>query len=191
MKEVTKREFLSLVVEKATTACWSWAGQYGDDGRPVFRLEGAYRWAYRIYVGPIPYGYDVHHTCENSKCVNSKHLVALPAEIHQQVHEYLRAGKTLAAEYLYRRARLGEFSSAVHPDKQWRQVENFRPAGERSLIWRRRDRLMKWSYALTRFGLNANGSVNRCGRDSIERLMPTLWRGMTLRLKNEVNSVCF
>jgi hypothetical protein len=48
LTENTKQEFLKLVVEKETTACWSWSGDHDADFRPVFRGEKAYRVMYEL-----------------------------------------------------------------------------------------------------------------------------------------------
>jgi hypothetical protein len=86
MHEHTKQEFLRLVVEKYTTACWSWAGAYDVDFRPVFRGEKAYRVMYELRIGDVPSGFHIHHKCENSACVNPRHLIALSPEDHRAVH---------------------------------------------------------------------------------------------------------
>ncbi|HWY91820.1 MAG TPA: HNH endonuclease [Chthoniobacterales bacterium] len=85
--EQSKREFWQLVVEKGTTKCWSWIGQYDADGRPVFRGEKAYRAMYELWFGrEVPPDFHVHHKCETSSCVNPRHLVALSPEDHRAVH---------------------------------------------------------------------------------------------------------
>lgn len=38
--------------------------------RPVY----VHQIAYAVYVGPIPSGYDVCHTCDNPPCIDSSHL---------------------------------------------------------------------------------------------------------------------
>jgi HNH endonuclease len=60
--------------------CWTWRGthQYHNrkHPRPWFRGEYAYRLVYRLFIGPIPDGYQVHHTCDRGWCVNPGHLQA-------------------------------------------------------------------------------------------------------------------
>jgi hypothetical protein len=82
-----KRDFLALIVPSTTRECWSWAGEHAPrNGRPIFRGEWAYRVAYTIYKGPIPVGWEVHHKCENSKCVNPQHLETSQPEEHRRKH---------------------------------------------------------------------------------------------------------
>jgi hypothetical protein len=51
------------------TGCWRWQlFLYRGYGR-VARGQ-AHRAVYQELVGPIPHGYDLHHTCPNLDCVN-------------------------------------------------------------------------------------------------------------------------
>jgi hypothetical protein len=86
MTEQSKRDFFQLVVEKETTSCWSWIGEYDLDKRPVFRGDKAFRVMHRLRVGDVPDRFHVHHKCENSACVNPRHLVALSPESHRAIH---------------------------------------------------------------------------------------------------------
>jgi hypothetical protein len=86
LTESAKRDFLADVVEKTTRECWSWTGEHDADLRPVFRGEKAYRVMYELRIGDVPAGFHVHHKCENSACVNPRHLVALSPEAHRAVH---------------------------------------------------------------------------------------------------------
>jgi hypothetical protein len=68
----------------AESGCWEWrlrkdAGGYGRlkiqmGSRSSFRMEAAHRYAYSIFVGPIPDGMNVLHRCDNPPCCNPDHL---------------------------------------------------------------------------------------------------------------------
>lgn len=64
------------------TGCWNWTGThkhaYGNESRGT-----AHRTTYERLVGPIPAGHDLHHLCENTRCVNPAHLEPQPAERHR------------------------------------------------------------------------------------------------------------
>jgi hypothetical protein len=87
----------ALVVEKQTTQCWSWAGQVDQDLRPIFGGEKAYRVMYEERIGSVPAGWHVHDKCQNSSCVNPRHLIALPEAVHREVHSHPER-----AEMIYR-----------------------------------------------------------------------------------------
>lgn len=42
----------------------------------------AHRFSYERFIGPIPYGYDIHHACGKRLCVNPNHLEALGRRDH-------------------------------------------------------------------------------------------------------------
>lgn len=71
-----------MKVQKTPT-CWLWTAYvnpstgYGQFGLQHGVMVGAHRFAYESLRGPIPDGFDVHHTCLNRRCVNPDHLAAV------------------------------------------------------------------------------------------------------------------
>ena len=58
--------------------CHEWSGARVGKGYGKTRMHGrtyrAHRAAYELFVGPIPEGQVVRHTCDNPGCVNPDHL---------------------------------------------------------------------------------------------------------------------
>ena len=66
-----KQRFLNRVIK--TDSCWNWQGSKGfwKFGKSTI----AYRASYEIFVGPIPPGMSILHSCDNPViCVRPEHL---------------------------------------------------------------------------------------------------------------------
>lgn len=73
------KELLLSRVFHCLSGCWLWTGglsgkRYGSLGY-YGKSERAHRASYKEFVGPIPEGLHVMHTCDNTICINPKHLV--------------------------------------------------------------------------------------------------------------------
>ena len=87
--------------------CWPWLGHVSKRGYGIFWFGGrrghAHRAAYELLVGPVPEGFHVDHTCHNDsgceggddclhrRCVNPRHLEAVPPAINKSRGESLPA----------------------------------------------------------------------------------------------------
>lgn len=71
-----QERFMSKIIK--TKTCWIWKASFREGGYGQFRFRGttarANRVSYILFVGDIPKGKFVLHTCDNTKCVNPEHL---------------------------------------------------------------------------------------------------------------------
>lgn len=97
MIEVSK--FLARV-EKDRSGCWLWREHKSTTGygriRVGKKMKKAHRVSYELFVGRIPEGAWVLHSCHNPQCVNPKHLkTGSPAD---NTRDMMEAGRCCAGE---------------------------------------------------------------------------------------------
>jgi hypothetical protein len=91
--------FLRLVDTKNfdPDVCWPWVGgASGKGGYGEFnlngRIMGAHRASYELFVGPIPEGQDICHTCDFRACQNPDHL--FPGSRKENMEDCKAKGRT-------------------------------------------------------------------------------------------------
>lgn len=69
-----------------TNGCWIWDGPKGVGGYGRISVEGRFlyvhRLAHELLIGPIPVGFEVHHSCEHPACWNPLHVRAVSVREH-------------------------------------------------------------------------------------------------------------
>lgn len=114
-------------IPEPNSGCWLWMRSLvPPDGRAQwvrFGHKAAYRISYEAFVGDIPRGLRVLHSCDNPACVNPEHLsVGTQAENMQQC---ARRGRIRGG------ARLGEnHHNAKLTREQIRSIRQRTAAGE-------------------------------------------------------------
>lgn len=77
------------------SSCWNWEARLDEKGYGRVDIKGRHRRPQRILWervnGPIPLGFDLHHTCGNKRCCNPDHLIAISKAEHGKLHRPRKA----------------------------------------------------------------------------------------------------
>lgn len=67
--------------QEGMNGCWTWTGAVNSRGYGVIKVNGrlklVHRLSYLAFIGEIPKGITVHHTCNNTRCIHPDHLESL------------------------------------------------------------------------------------------------------------------
>lgn len=83
--------FWAKVRINPVTGCWEWHGTRHPQGHGMTTIDGkpwyVHRLTYSVFIGPIPKGKHLHHTCHNQPCCNPEHVTPLtPGEHATESH---------------------------------------------------------------------------------------------------------
>ena len=83
-----EERFLARVVK--SDGCWEYDGYrfrgYGKFGVSPKQSVLAHKFAYELWVGPVPDGKHLHHRCGNRACVRPDHLEVVEPGAHSSAH---------------------------------------------------------------------------------------------------------
>lgn len=95
--------FLSRI--EVTDGCWKFRGGSGLSGNNYTTIKigaryiYAHRFAYELFVGPIPDGMQIDHSCLTKRCVRPDHLS--PVTGQENVRRYSREQRTMCRNGLH------------------------------------------------------------------------------------------
>lgn len=106
MKRSMAERLVNLSIPEPNSGCTLWLGSLDRDGYGQVALGPrgaspamAHRAAYETFVGPIPQGLEIDHTCTNRACINPFHLE--PVTHLENVHRGRLVQETCGRGHLF------------------------------------------------------------------------------------------
>lgn len=129
MAFMTRLEVFSANITTTGNGCIEWTGRKQKDGYGVIYNGkfpgGAHRWSYEHYVGPIPEGMEVDHTCYNRACVNPDHLRVVTRKQNRENLGGLRADNSSGYRGVSWCTRAGKWQAQVKHNGKGRHLGYF------------------------------------------------------------------
>lgn len=89
-------------VQVLGNSCWEWTAHTDKWGygtlwnNDIQDMERAHRFSYRYFIGPIPEGMLLLHSCDNPWCVNPEHV--FPGTDARNAQDMVQRGRSLTGE---------------------------------------------------------------------------------------------
>lgn len=124
-KDNARLKIILSVEEEQKTGCLNWLGgrQSNGYGRVNFLGTSCYihRVVYSLWVGRIPKGFDVCHTCDNRICCNPQHLFVGTRK--DNMADCVRKGRHVRGD---RHSKLLRGDKGPNAKLSWRSVNSIR-----------------------------------------------------------------
>ena len=80
--------------KNGTNGCWDWTSYVNKKGYGIISGKKAHRVSWEFYNDKkIRNGYEIHHKCENKKCVNPAHLQEMTKSEHSSLSNKGKIGQ--------------------------------------------------------------------------------------------------
>ena len=111
---------LSGLIINSKTKCWTKPGRTNSSGYVVLGVGKiatlVHRLSYEMFIGPIPPGLDVEHTCDNKRCINPFHLEAVTRDENLHRSKHTQASKNSRKTHCKRGHPFDDANTYLAPD---------------------------------------------------------------------------
>lgn len=121
------KQRLEMRIKHTDSGCWEYTGNCNEWGYGQLDVRKqrwmAHRLAYTLWIGPIPEGMDILHSCDNPPCINPAHL--RPGTQLENSLEMVAKGRTDAQkrEACPRGHKYDEHNTGRYGKSKWRDCK--------------------------------------------------------------------